>query len=36
VLVASRIETNGYSGFVAAAIMVGVFLLLIGDLRLGT
>jgi SulP family sulfate permease len=36
VLVASTIEQHGYSGFVAATIMAGVFLLLIGYLRLGT
>ena len=36
VLVASTIEQHGYSGFLAATIMAGVFLLLIGYLRLGT
>jgi MFS superfamily sulfate permease-like transporter len=30
------IEQHGYSGFVAATILAGVFLLLIGYLRLGT
>ena len=36
VLVASTIEKFGYSGFLAATIMSGVFLLLIGYLRLGS
>ena len=36
VLVASTIEKFGYSGFLAATIMAGAFLLLIGYLRLGT
>jgi SulP family sulfate permease len=36
VLVASTIEKHGYAGFLAATIMAGVFLLLIGYLRLGT
>jgi SulP family sulfate permease len=36
VLVAATIEQNGYGGFLAATIMAGVFLLLIGYLRLGT
>ncbi|MBB4198878.1 sodium-independent anion transporter [Rhodoblastus sphagnicola] len=36
VLVASTIEKFGYSGFVAATLMAGAFLLAIGYLRLGT
>jgi sulfate permease, SulP family len=36
VLVAATIEKFGYSGFLAATIMAGAFLLLIGYLRLGT
>jgi SulP family sulfate permease len=35
VLVATTIETHGYTSFLAATIMAGVFLLLIGYLRLG-
>jgi sulfate permease, SulP family len=36
VLVASTIEQQGYAGFLAATMMAGLFLLLIGYLRLGT
>ncbi|SNB81451.1 sulfate permease, SulP family [Rhodoblastus acidophilus] len=36
VLVATTIEKFGYSGFVAATLMAGAFLLAIGYLRLGT
>jgi sulfate permease, SulP family len=36
VLVAATIEKYGYSGFLAATIMAGIFMLLIGYLRLGT
>jgi SulP family sulfate permease len=36
VLVAATIESRGYAGFLAATMMAGGFLLLIGYLRLGT
>src|SRR5208283_3875359 len=36
VLVAKTIETHGYPGFLAATLMAGVLLVLIGYLRLGT